>query len=74
MLLFISFKSIIKMNSGSPPLTYRRFKHLITRMQNVEPPAETITLEAIKGCSTPTTVDHDAKFGVPTLEELGKLL
>ncbi|XP_075875500.1 cryptochrome-1b [Nelusetta ayraudi] len=63
--------NIIELNGGRPPLTYRRFKHLITRMRDVEPPAETITLEAIKQCATPTTVDHDVKFGVPTLEELG---
>lgn len=41
-------------------------------MLEVEPPAGDITLEAMKQCTTPTSVDHDAKFGVPTLEELGK--
>lgn len=43
-------------------------------MDPVELPAETITLEIIKQCTTPTSNDHDVKFGVPTLEELGKVL
>lgn len=42
-------------------------------MSAVESPAETITLETIKQCTTPTSADHDVKFGVPTLEELGTL-
>lgn len=40
-------------------------------MLEVEPPAEDITLETMERCSTPTSVDHDDQFGVPTLEELG---
>lgn len=43
-------------------------------MLEVEPPAEDITLGAMKRCSTPTSANHDDKFGVPTLEELGKEL
>lgn len=42
-------------------------------MDAVELPAETITLEVIKQCATPISEDHDYKFGVPTLEELGKV-
>lgn len=43
-------------------------------MDPVDLPAETITLEIVKQCNTPTSSDHDVKFGVPTLEELGKVL
>lgn len=42
-------------------------------MDAVELPAETITSEVIKKCATPISDDHDDKFGVPSLEELGKL-
>lgn len=35
-----------------------------------EPP---ITAQMLNGATTPITDDHDDRFGVPTLEELGKL-
>lgn len=40
-------------------------------MDAVEPPAEKITPKVIKKCATPISEDHDDKFGVPSLEELG---
>lgn len=40
-------------------------------MGAVELPAETITSEILKTCGTPISEDHDEKFGVPSLEELG---
>lgn len=67
---YLSYR-IIELNDGHPPLTYKRFQALINRMDAVELPAETITLEVIKHCATPISEDHDDKFGVPTLEELG---
>uniref|UniRef100_A0A673BHY2 Cryptochrome-1 n=1 Tax=Sphaeramia orbicularis TaxID=375764 RepID=A0A673BHY2_9TELE len=62
---------IIELNGGQPPLTYKRFQALINRMDPVELPAETITCEVIKRCATPISDDHDDKYGVPSLEELG---
>ncbi|CAJ1057134.1 hypothetical protein INR49_030121 [Xyrichtys novacula] len=62
---------IIELNDGQPPLTYKRFQTLISRMDPVEPPAETITRDMMKNCAVPIRDDHDDKFGVPTLEELG---
>lgn len=35
-------------------------------------PEETVTPRFLAGSHTPLTDDHDAKYGVPTLEELGK--
>lgn len=36
------------------------------------PPAEaTITAETLGKAQTPTNLDHDERYGVPTLEELG---
>lgn len=43
-------------------------------MDAVELPAETITSEVIRTCATPISEDHDDKFGVPSLEELGKFV
>lgn len=37
-------------------------------------PDERITLETVGKCKTPIGLDHDEKYGVPSLEELGKNL
>lgn len=62
------------MNGGQPPLTYKRFQALISCMEAVDSPAETITTQVLKNCTTPISDDHDDKFAVPSLEELGKSL
>uniref|UniRef100_A0A672R2Q4 Cryptochrome-1 n=1 Tax=Sinocyclocheilus grahami TaxID=75366 RepID=A0A672R2Q4_SINGR len=62
---------IIELNGGQSPLTYKRFQMLISRMDLVEIPAETITAVVMGKCATPVSDDHDDKFGVPSLEELG---
>ncbi|NWU17072.1 CRY1 protein, partial [Cephalopterus ornatus] len=62
---------IIELNGGQPPLTYKRFQTLISRMEPLEMPVETITPEVMKKCTTPVSEDHDEKYGVPSLEELG---
>uniref|UniRef100_A0A8C2B709 Cryptochrome-1 n=1 Tax=Cyprinus carpio TaxID=7962 RepID=A0A8C2B709_CYPCA len=62
---------IIELNGGQSPLTYKRFQTLISRMDPVELPAETIAAEVMGKCATPVSDDHDDKFGVPSLEELG---
>ncbi|ELV09967.1 Cryptochrome-1 [Tupaia chinensis] len=61
---------IIELNGGQPPLTYKRFQTLISKMEPLEIPVETITSEVIEKCTTPLSDDHDEKFGVPSLEEL----
>nr|BAQ55221.1 cryptochrome1 [Chrysiptera cyanea] len=66
-----NLEKIIELNGGQPPLTYKRFQGLINRMDAVELPAETITSDVVKNCLTPISEDHDDKFGVPSLEELG---
>ncbi|KAG7255284.1 hypothetical protein CRUP_023640, partial [Coryphaenoides rupestris] len=62
---------IIELNGGQSPLTYKRFQTLISRMEPVEVPADAITADAMWKCTTPLSDDHDDKFGVPSLEELG---
>uniref|UniRef100_A0A8C8DLK2 Cryptochrome-1 n=1 Tax=Oryzias sinensis TaxID=183150 RepID=A0A8C8DLK2_9TELE len=62
---------IIELNGGQSPLTYKRFQTLISRMDPVEMPVEAITAEVMGKCTTPLSDDHDEKFGVPSLEELG---
>lgn len=41
-------------------------------MDAVEVPADSITAEIMGKCTTPLSEDHDDKFGVPSLEELGE--
>lgn len=41
-------------------------------MEPLEMPVETITAEVMSKCATPVSDDHDEKYGVPSLEELGK--
>ncbi|CAM4475112.1 cryptochrome-1 [Caretta caretta] len=62
---------IIELNGGQPPLTYKRFQTLISRMEPLEMPVETITAEVMEKCTSPVSDDHDEKYGVPSLEELG---
>uniref|UniRef100_A0A8C3ACC1 Cryptochrome-1 n=1 Tax=Cyclopterus lumpus TaxID=8103 RepID=A0A8C3ACC1_CYCLU len=62
---------IIELNGGQSPLTYKRFQTLISRMDSVETPADSITADVMGKCRTPLSEDHDDKFGVPSLEELG---
>lgn len=42
-------------------------------MDSVEIPAERITSEILSKCNMPVDDDHDERFGVPSLEELGKM-
>uniref|UniRef100_A0AAR2JJF0 Photolyase/cryptochrome alpha/beta domain-containing protein n=1 Tax=Pygocentrus nattereri TaxID=42514 RepID=A0AAR2JJF0_PYGNA len=62
---------IIELNGGQPPLTYKRFQTLVSSMDPPEAPLEPLTLELMGGCTTPISENHQEKFGVPALEELG---
>ncbi|XP_045176201.2 cryptochrome-1-like isoform X2 [Mercenaria mercenaria] len=61
----------ISKNGGSPPLTYQRFQTLMSQMGDPVKPV-TVPDDLIKGCKTPVDKDYEKKYGVPTLEELGK--
>ncbi|GAA6101862.1 cryptochrome-1b isoform X2 [Tachysurus ichikawai] len=67
-------EKIIALNGGQPPLTYKCFQTIISRMDTVEIPAETITAEILSKCIMPIGDNHDERFGVPSLEELELLL
>lgn len=62
---------IIDRNGGRAPLTYHQFLAVIACMDApplAEPP---VTAKTLNGAVTPISEDHDDKYGVPTLEELG---
>ncbi|XP_063393633.1 cryptochrome-1-like [Cydia fagiglandana] len=62
---------IIERNGGKAPLTYHQFQALIASMPPPPAAEPTITPQLFKGTVTPISDDHDERFGVPTLEELG---
>ena len=62
---------IIERNHGSAPLTYKQFQRIIDGMDPPAKPVPTLTPQMLGTAITPVEEDHDDKFGVPTLEELG---
>ncbi|XP_035429636.1 cryptochrome-1 isoform X1 [Spodoptera frugiperda] len=62
---------IIERNGGKAPLTYHQFQALIASMPPPPPAEAPISAQTLNGATTPVTDDHDDRFGVPTLEELG---
>ncbi|XP_039765493.1 cryptochrome-1-like isoform X1 [Pararge aegeria] len=62
---------IIDRNGGKAPLTYHQFQALVASMPPPPLAVETVTKHTINGAVTPISEDHDLRFGVPTLEELG---
>lgn len=68
----LSLPRIIELNGGQPPLTYKRFQTLISRLDPPEMPVETLSDGLMGRCVTPVSEDHGDKYGVPSLEELGE--
>ncbi|XP_078333232.1 cryptochrome-2-like isoform X2 [Crassostrea virginica] len=64
--LFDTQRTISK-NGGKAPLTYQRLQTVLSSMGSPPKPVESPTK-----CQTKTEPDHDKKYGVPSLEELGK--
>ena len=62
---------IIERNNDKAPLTYKQFQRVIDGMDPPPKPVPTLTLQMLGSAVTPVGDDHDDKFGVPTLEELG---
>lgn len=62
---------IIEKNNGKAPLTYHQFQAIISSMDPPPQAEATITQEVIGTARTPVQDDHDDRYGVPTLDELG---
>lgn len=67
-----SLHRIIELNGGQPPLTYKRFQTLISRLDPPELPVDALSDSLMGRCVTPVSEDHGDKYGVPSLEELGE--
>lgn len=70
-ILFAILFRIIDKNGGKPPLTYRQFQSILATLESPPHPEPTLSLEFIHISFTPIKEDHDEKYGVPSLEELG---
>nr|AAH44385.1 Cry4 protein [Danio rerio] len=62
-------KRIVKANGGSPPLTYKKFLHVLSVLGEPEKPARDVSIEDFQRCVTP--VDVDRVYAVPSLADLG---
>nr|VAX54216.1 cryptochrome circadian regulator 2 [Squalius aradensis] len=62
---------IIEMNNHSPPLTFKRFQAIVNRLELPRKPLPTVTQEQMDRCRTQISDNHDERYGVPSLEELG---
>jgi len=66
-----NLEKIIERNHGRAPLTYKQFQRIIDSMDPPAKPVPTLIPQMLGSAVTPVEEDHDEKFGVPTLEELG---
>lgn len=62
---------IIELNGQKPPLTYKRFQAIISRMELPKKPVGSVTSQQMEGCRAEIQENHDETYGVPSLEELG---
>lgn len=62
---------IIEMNNSHPPLTFKRFQALVSRLELPKRPLASITQEQMRRCRTQIEENHDEHYSVPSLEELG---
>ncbi|KAI1890741.1 hypothetical protein AGOR_G00156750 [Albula goreensis] len=64
-------KRIIKANDGEPPLTYKKFLHVLSILGEPDTPARDITLQDFQKCKTPVEDGREGQYQVPSLEDLG---
>ncbi|XP_041350836.1 cryptochrome-1-like [Gigantopelta aegis] len=64
-------QKILENNSGKHPLTYKRFQSIISGMDQPPHAEETIDADLIGSSVTPISENHNKKYGIPTLKELG---
>ncbi|XP_057603902.1 cryptochrome-2 [Hippopotamus amphibius kiboko] len=62
---------IIELNGQKPPLTYKRFQAIVSRMELPRKPVGSVTGRQMEGCRADIQENHDETYGVPSLEELG---
>merc|ERR1719376_1740439 len=64
-------EKIIEQTGGKPPLTYRQFLKVVATLKTPPNPAPSICSRLIGHGITPLSEDHDERWAVPSLSELG---
>lgn len=62
---------VIEMNNNSPPLTFKRFQTIVSRLELPRRPLPPITQQQMDKCRTKIADNHDQLYSIPSLEELG---
>ncbi|CAF93039.1 unnamed protein product [Tetraodon nigroviridis] len=62
---------IVEMNNNSPPLTFKRFQTIVSRLELPRRPLPSVTQQQMDKCGTPVADNHDQLYSIPSLEELG---
>lgn len=69
--IVIGVHRIIEMNNNSPPLTFKRFQSIVSRLELPRRPLPVITQQQMGRCRTQIADNHDQLYSIPSLEELG---
>lgn len=69
--MYFGIPRIIELNGQKPPLTYKRFQAIISRMELPKKPVASVTRHQMESCPAEIQENHDETYGVPSLEELG---
>lgn len=64
---------IVEMNNNSPPLTFKRFQTIVSRLELPRRPLPSVTQQQMNKCGAAVGDNHDQLYGIPSLEELGML-
>ncbi|XP_026119844.1 cryptochrome-1-like [Carassius auratus] len=64
-------RRIVKANGGSPPLTYKKFLHVLSVLGEPEEPVQDVNAEDFLRCSPPAEPDLEQTYSVPSLADLG---
>ncbi|XP_074533204.1 cryptochrome-2 [Halichoeres trimaculatus] len=62
---------IIEMNNNNPPLTFKRFQTIVSRLELPRRPLPPISQQQMDKCCTKIADNHDQLYSIPSLEELG---
>ncbi|KAM9320244.1 cryptochrome-1-like [Gastrophryne carolinensis] len=63
-------RQIVSLNGGTAPLTYKKFLHVIAKL-DPDLPARSITSEDFVKCSTPTDLAFSEEYRIPLPEDIG---
>lgn len=70
----VCFYRIIEANNNSPPLTFKRFQAIVSRLELPRRPLPPISQQQMDRCRTNIADNHNQQYSIPSLEELGTYL